>query len=273
MSLEDHVGDMLRKSRAGLRVSVGQVVPLSGLSEEEYLEFEETGQSPRLPNFARLGPFLALDPRRLSFVYAGWLPASVDLGRWREFRQISTTENGNTVHCYLIWDEATREAALFDTGWNPEPVFQVLADQKLELVHLFITHLHHDHVAGLTAIRARFPGAQVHTNARSAPAQQRNQHGECISVGGLRITNRETPGHAEEGATYVISGWPLEAPSVAVVGDTIFAGSIGGAPDHFALARQKIREQILSLPADTLLCPGHGPLTTVIQERNNNPFF
>jgi hydroxyacylglutathione hydrolase len=57
------------------------------------------------------------------------------------------------------------------------------------------------------------------------------------------------------------------------VGDAIFAGSMGGAPEHGALAKQKVRDQSLSLPADTLLCPGHGPLTTVAEEKASNPFF
>jgi glyoxylase-like metal-dependent hydrolase (beta-lactamase superfamily II) len=60
---------------------------------------------------------------------------------------------------------------------------------------------------------------------------------------------------------------------VALVGDAIFAGSMGGAPQHGALAKQAVREQILSLPEDTLLGPGHGPLTTVREEKAHNPFF
>ncbi len=68
---------------------------------------------------------------------------------WRELRQISTTEGGNTVHCYLIWDEVTRDAALFDTGWDAAPVFKLIEENQLQLKHLFITHTHADHVAGL----------------------------------------------------------------------------------------------------------------------------
>jgi len=60
---------------------------------------------------------------------------------------------------------------------------------------------------------------------------------------------------------------------VAVVGDAIFSGSMGGAKQFGTLAKQKVREQILTLPSETLICPGHGPLTTVGQEKANNPFF
>ena len=76
-----------------------------------------------------------------------------------------------------------------------------------------------------------------------------------------------------DGVTYVIGNWPSDAPFVAVVGDAIFAGSMGGAHDQLTLARTKVREQIFSLPADTLICPGHGPLTTVAEEKANNPWL
>ena len=78
---------------------------------------------------------------------------------------------------------------------------------------------------------------------------------------------------AEDGVTYIIGTWPDDAPNVAIVGDAIFAGSIGGARELADLAKRKILDQILSLPAATLICPGHGPLTTVEQEKQNNPFF
>ena len=66
---------------------------------------------------------------------------------------------------------------------------------------------------------------------------------------------------------------PEDAPHGAMVGDAVFAGSIGGARENLELARQKIREQIFSLPAETLICPGHGPLTTVEAEKAHNPWF
>jgi len=70
-----------------------------------------------------------------------------------------------------------------------------------------------------------------------------------------------------------IGNWPDDASSVAIVGDAIFAGSMGGAKQLADLAKQKIRDQIFSLPAETLICPGHGPVTTVGEEKANNPFF
>jgi glyoxylase-like metal-dependent hydrolase (beta-lactamase superfamily II) len=196
-----------------------------------------------------------------------------DLNAWRRLRVFTSASDGMTVNCYLVWDETSREAALFDTGFDAGAILDTLAEERLELRHIFITHSHYDHVHALGEIRAAQPDARLHTSSKNAPAKQRNQPGEIVSLGGLRITHRETPGHAADGVTYVISGWPDRAPDVAIVGDAIFAGSMGRGNDSWDLARQKVREQILTLPPETLLCPGHGPLTTVTEERTHNPFF
>jgi glyoxylase-like metal-dependent hydrolase (beta-lactamase superfamily II) len=186
---------------------------------------------------------------------------------------ITTTEDGMAVNCFLVWDEVTREAALFDTGWNPKPAVQIIEENQLILRHLFITHSHEDHVAGVGQIRALFPKVKMHTSSKHAPVDQRNRPNDFIHLGSLRITHRDTPGHAEDGTTYIIGTWPEDAPHVAIVGDAIFAGSMGKGNISWDLARQKVREQILTLPEDTLIGPGHGPLTTVSEEKQHNPFF
>jgi len=195
------------------------------------------------------------------------------LSAWRGLRVFTTEGDGMTVNCYLAWDEVTREAALFDTGFDAKPILDTIAAEQLQLRHIFITHTHADHVAALGAIREAFPKAKVHSSSKNAPVDQRNKTSEIIHLGGLRVTYRETPGHAADGVTYLIGNWQEDAPHVAIVGDAIFAGSMGRGNDSWELARQKVREQILTLPAKTLLCPGHGPLTTVAEEKANNPFF
>ena len=177
------------------------------------------------------------------------------------------------VHCYLVWDAATREAALFDTGWSADPILALLQENELTLKRLFITHTHHDHVAALTPIRKQFPDLALHSSSPNAPEGQRNQPGQVAELGSLQITSRETPGHADDGATYVIDNFPGFAPKVAMVGDAIFAGSMGGAPEHYQLAREKVQSEIMSLSAETILCPGHGPITTVAEQLTVNPFF
>jgi glyoxylase-like metal-dependent hydrolase (beta-lactamase superfamily II) len=273
MNLEDSVGDILRKARQSANVSIETAARAAVLEPAEFSALEDTGRAPRNPNYAAVAQLLGLSGPKLQRIAEGWLPSALDISLWRELRPITTTGSGMSVNCYLIWDEVTLEAALFDTGFDAQPIFQVLEENQLQLKHLFITHTHSDHVAALGPLREKHPKAKLHSSSRNAPPDQRNRPNDFIHLGSLRITNRDTPGHAEDGVTYVVGNWPDDAPNVAIVGDAIFAGSIGGARELADLAKQKIRDQIFSLPPATLLCPGHGPLTTVAQEKANNPFF
>jgi glyoxylase-like metal-dependent hydrolase (beta-lactamase superfamily II) len=273
MTLEDHLGDIIRKGRQAAGVEPQVAARAAGLAESEFAALEQTGRASLPPNFQALAVAIGLNAAKLQRIANGWLPALPDLSQWRELRRITTTANGLSVHCYLVWDEGSREAALFDTGWDAGPVFRLVDDNGLELRHLFLTHMHDDHVAAMAPIRARFPKIHLHSNSKSAPPQHRNRPNDFIHLGSLRVTNRDTPGHAEEGVTYIIGTWPEDAPHAAIVGDAIFAGSMGCGNQSWHLARQKVRQQILSLPPATLLCPGHGPMTTVAEESANNPFF
>lgn len=271
--LEDHLGDIVRKAREAANLTVEQVAAVSGLTTDAYGEFETSGlPSPKL-QLAAAAKILGLNPSKLATIAAGWMPKPVELSGWRELRMISTSSGGNTVNCYLVWDEISREAALFDTGWDAQSVLKEIAANGLNLRHLFLTHTHEDHIAAMAGLRAAFPKLLPHTNAKSAPPQHRNRANDFLHLGNLRITNRECPGHAEDGVIYIVGNWPEDAPHVAIPGDTLFAGSIATGFQSAELLKQKIREQILTLPSETLLCPGHGPLTTVAEEKANNPFF
>ena len=273
MTLEDHLGDIIRKARGMSGVSAAAAARAAGLTETELSSLEDAGTFSNRPNFAVLANTIGLNPSKLEGIANGWLPAAKDLNLWQHFRMFTSAGDGMTVNCYLVWDATTREAALFDTGFDGKVILDTLAAERLQLRHIFITHSHYDHIHALGDIRSAQPDASLHTSSKNAPTKQRNQPGEVVSLGGLRIAHRDTPGHAADGVTYVIAGWPNHAPEVAIVGDAIFAASMGRGNDSWDLARQKVREQILTLPPETLLCPGHGPLTSVVEERANNPFF
>ena len=272
MQLEDHVGDIIRKARQAANVSKDAVASAGGFSVVELEQLEDAGTASKTVDFQKIAALIGLNGEKLKRIAKGWLPGDIDTSVWREVRQITTAQR-LSVNCYLVWDEVTREAALFDTGWDAAPILKMVDENRLELKHLFITHTHEDHIAALTPLRERFPKMRLHSNAKSAPPEQRNRANDFIHLGNLRITNRETPGHAEDGVTYVIGNFPEDAPNVAIVGDCIFAGSIGRGFVSTDLLKQKIREQIFTLPDETLICPGHGPFTKVGLEKENNPFF
>ena len=273
MNLEDNLGDIIRKGRMAAGATPEAAARAAGLTEKELSDLEQSGQVVKKPNYAELGRVIGLNGSSLERIAGGWAPQEQDLSKWEQLRRFTTSGNDMTVNCYLIWDAVSREAALFDTGWNVDAVLATIEENKIQLKHFFITHTHEDHIAGMDVIREKFPLAKLHTNAKSAPPQHKNRANDFIHLGNLRITNRDTPGHAEDGVTYIVGNWPEDAPHVAIVGDAIFSASMGRGNQSWEVARQKVREQILSLPADTLICPGHGPFTTVGEEKKNNPFF
>lgn len=272
MPLEDHIGDICRKARLQTNTEMSDCAAIAGLSQDELSAWETDGVSGREINVEALAELVGLSPVKALAIAGGWKPGGVDMSRWRELRMI-TTKEGFEVNSFVVWDSVTRQAALFDTGWFADEIFRLADKEKLNVEHLFITHMHGDHVAALGDVRGRWPEIQLHTNNSGAPERNRVTHGQTVSVGGLKVAVRLTPGHADDGVTYVLEGWANTAPPVAVVGDAIFAGSMGKDFSTPELAQSKVREEILSLPADTLICPGHGPLTTVGEETANNPFF
>ncbi len=273
MQLEDHAGDILRKARLGAGDSTAAAAALAGVPAEAWERLEQSGNVRSTPGLRAVAAKWGVQADRLLAVADGWMPAAREFDTWRELRRVTTTRGSESVHAYIIWDEATRDAAVFDSGWEAGPILDLVRREQLQLKHLFLTHLHDDHTGGMAAMREAFPKLRLHTNSRTAPPEHRNRANDCVHVGSLRVMNRATPGHAEEGVVYIVGNWPEDAPPVAMVGDTIFAGSLATGFQSLDLLRQSVREQILVLPGETLLCPGHGPVTTVAEEQAHNPFF
>lgn len=273
MNLEDNLGDVIRKARKASNVAPETAAQAAGLSTEELAALESSGVPAGSINYPALAQALHLHPGKLEGLAQGWAPVPQDMHRWRGFRMITTEGNGMTVNCYLVWDETTREAALFDTGFSAGPIFKILDEEKLELKHLFITHTHEDHIAAMEPIRARHPGLLLHTDAKNAPPQHKNRREERIQVGRLSITNRETCGHADDHVMYIVENFPGGVPRLGVIGDTIFSGSLATGFISWDQLKERVRSQIFTLPDDTLLGAGHGPLTTVAEEKAHNPFF
>jgi glyoxylase-like metal-dependent hydrolase (beta-lactamase superfamily II) len=141
---------------------------------------------------------------------------------------------------------------------------------KLNVQLILLTHAHADHVADLPRLREE-TGADVFTPAReSVPGAEPIDEGKRFRLGNLQIDTRLTWGHSPGGMTYVVTG--LARP-IAVVGDSLFAGSMGGGNVSYHDALRNNLEKILTLPDETIICPGHGPITSVGEEKQHNPFF
>lgn len=272
MQLEDHIGDICRKSRLQTGMDLKDAACASGLSEEDMERWENDGNIDAQVDLESLATLLGLDPKKSKTVAGGWVPQAVNLEQWIKLSLITTAERFE-VNSYLIWDKDSADAALFDTGWFADDIFLIAETEQFNVRYLFITHMHGDHVAAMGDIRKRWPQIQVYSNNDGAPAKNRIRIDQSINLGRLSVSSRLTPGHADDGVTYLVEGWGRGVPSVAIVGDAIFAGSMGKDFSTPEIAQRKVREEILTLPGDTLICPGHGPLTTVSEELDHNPFF
>ena len=196
-----------------------------------------------------------------------WQPKKFQLDGLAQF---STSFNGMLVNAYLAWDPKTKEAVAFDTGADCAEMLQSTKKKKLSVKLILLTHAHSDHVADLKRLRQE-TGAPVFISARELmPSAEAIEEGKHFQVGGLDIESRLTWGHSPGGMTYVVSG--LER-AVAIVGDSLFAGSMGGGNVSYHEAVKNNLEKILTLSDETILCPGHGPMTTVAEEKEHNPFF
>jgi len=175
-----------------------------------------------------------------------------------------------TVNAYVVWDPVSREAAFFDTGADGDPLLEVAGRENLKVTQILLTHTHGDHILDLDRLKEKTGARAFVGDKEPLDGAESFAAGRTFSIGGLRVETRLTWGHSPGGITYFISG--LSVP-VAIVGDSMFAGSMGGGAVSYAEALRNNREQILTLPDETVLCPGHGPLTTVAEQKRVNPFF
>ncbi|MEM1294297.1 MAG: MBL fold metallo-hydrolase, partial [Verrucomicrobiota bacterium] len=217
----------------------------------------------------KLAPALNLDTNALlRSAMKTWYPRPVSLEGLELFN--SRYHSGMTVNSFVVWDPETRNAAIFDTGTDAFPLLDFVNAKSLKVMGLFLTHTHPDHIAEVDTIAGRL-SISVHANAREPwESGIAFEEGESFQIGRLSMKTATTWGHSDGGTTYFIEG--LKRP-VAVVGDAMFAGSMGGGIISYQDALQTNRDNILSLPDETVICPGHGPFTSVREEKRNNPFF
>lgn len=198
------------------------------------------------------------------------------------------------TNCYVVSEGGAAEGApcwVIDASFEPRPIIDHLRRKKWRPELLILTHAHVDHIAGVAEVKQAFPDISIciHPAERewlgdpvsnlsalsgspviSPEAELFLSDGDTLKLGGSAWRVLHTPGHSPGGITLVDSD-----DRCALVGDTLFAGSVGRTDfpgcDHGALMRS-ISERLYVLPDQTRVYPGHGPETTIGRERRNNPF-
>jgi hydroxyacylglutathione hydrolase len=193
---------------------------------------------------------------------------------------------------YIVWLEGRSDALVIDPGLEPDLLLDFLRDQGLTVAAILNTHGHADHIGGNGALKQAFPNAPLVAGIHEAellgnadlnlsgpfgfpivspPADRLVREEELLEYAGIPLEVFEIPGHSPGHVVFVYRG----SPCLVFGGDVLFRGSIGrtdfpgGSFDRLA---EGIRGKLFTLPADTVVYPGHGPTTKVGHERQTNPF-
>lgn len=268
--LEDFASDIVGKAQRGLGLSDTELANKIGIEISE-LEAVKQVKGVAFAEVEKLAKALELGPKSLVAIAEGKYTPTVTMPK-TGFFQANTTYGDMTVNSYLVWDNESGLAAAFDTGADCTPLLEEIKKHNLTLQDIYLTHTHVDHVIELDRLIEKAGGSiGVHVNeAEKLDKAATFKPGVTFSLGRLHIETRDTSGHSAGGTTFLIHG--LDRP-LAIVGDALFAGSAGGIKSDYRTALKLIRDNILSAQDGTIIAPGHGPLTTVIQEKMSNPFF
>ena len=194
------------------------------------------------------------------------------------------------TNCYIVGCEKTKQAAIIDPGDEAGRILDAVREAGLTVTHVLLTHAHFDHIGAADEV-VKASGAPLALHAGDLPLLQSGggalifdiqpppipaavnslAAGQAIGVGELTLRVLHTPGHTPGHVTFYV-------PDEGAIfdGDVLFAGGIGRADlpgsDFEALLRS-IGEQLMTLPDDTVVYPGHGPATTIGRERQSNPWL
>ncbi len=195
--------------------------------------------------------------------------------------------------CYIVRLRDSEQCVVIDPGLDPERIVEQLESEQLEPVAILNTHGHCDHIGGNRLLKDRFPAAKLIIGRRDAhmladaaangsrmfgqsvvspAAEQELAGGEQLELAGMPIRVLSVPGHSAGHVAYLIEN----TVPLLFAGDVLFAGSIGRTDlpgGNYKQLVDSIRSQLLTLPDKTIVFPGHGPITTIGQERASNPWL
>jgi glyoxylase-like metal-dependent hydrolase (beta-lactamase superfamily II) len=272
MALEDDFNDVLTKAMRGTGTSVAALARATGLPLETVGAWAKGRATPADDEARAIARVLRLDPEKLADAAARrWHPDDIRLADVRHHPHDPHPSNG-----YVFFLDGGKRAALIDPAGIPQNLLRVLRDGQYHLEYILVTHKHADHCDATADVAMNFPnakvvmhGADIHAIGSLANKAVRLKDGEELPFGDVTIRMLHTPGHTDGSSCFLFK-------STIFSGDTLFAGSVGGAygdTSTYADILNSVRSKIFTLPDDTVVMPGHGPPTKVDWEKLHNPFF
>lgn len=264
--LEDNFNDIIGKAMRGLGFTADSLAAAAGIGADAIRSLVD-GQW-NAGDARAIAPHLGLGP--VALVESGDSPATPPEISIEGLEQYNTPFDDMMVNSYLLWKPGADAAVAFDTGADCQGMLDTLKKNNLRLGAILLTHTHGDHIYDLDRLKSKTGAPAYVGNREPFDGAESFEPGRTFQIGGLDIETRLTWGHSMGGITYLVRG--LSSP-VAIDGDAVFAGSMGGGGVSYADALHTNIEEILTLPEDTVICSGHGPMTTVAHEKQHNPFF
>lgn len=271
--LEDELGDVLEKAMRCAGMNEGVLAARSDVPIEKIRDAFDYRYDFSAEETRRLAIELRLNEVGIAALASGRYPLPEIGGLPFCLYPLRTPHGIGVANAYIVAECGSRHGILFDTGGDASVLRRVWPVGIKHIDAVFITHAETEHLAGLTDVQRLFGPAPVFGPVgASVPHAVALVEGARMNLGPFTVETLATPGHAEAHNCYVVRS--TNAPTgraVLISGDILFAGSIGGA--FFCNERlQRHVKRMLQLPEDTAIAPGHGPLTTIKNERTFNPF-
>jgi hydroxyacylglutathione hydrolase len=272
--LEDELGDVLEKALRHADLSQAEVARLAGIDLGRLRDAIDYRYDFSREELARLASVLGLREEGLSSLASGHYPLPEISGLPFCLYPLRMTHGIGVANAYIVAHCCSPRGILFDTGHDSEALRRAWPPAIRALDAIFVTHGETEHTGGLAGLQADFGRVPVFAPAGAGlPGATALSEGTSLRFGALEVSVRDTPGHAEAHHCYVVrsqearSGVPL-----LVSGDLLFAGSVGGAYYCHRRLNAHLQRLLEELPPETIVAPGHGPLTTLANERAHNPF-
>jgi len=273
-ALEDELGDVLEKAARNIPLTVENLAAATGIEVSRLKDALDYRPDLTPAELGRIASALNLNEVGLTALAQGLYPLPDPVGLPFSLHPLRMPYGVGVANAYLI-STGGDSAVLFDTGASHAELHRAWPQQIQRLDAVFVTHFEAEHIGGLEVVLRESELGWFHGPPNGRWPQCRGLgEGETVHCAGLAITAYNTPGHADAHNCYLVRSLAAPAaPAVLISGDLIFAGSLGGG--YFCCQRQlKHSRRIMALLADdTVLAPGHGPLTTAANERRYNPFL
>jgi glyoxylase-like metal-dependent hydrolase (beta-lactamase superfamily II) len=271
--LEDELGDVLEKAMTCAGLTVEALSEKSGVPAGAICDAIDYRPELGPDDCARLASVLGLNEVGLCALASGKYPLPEPMGLPFQVWPLRMAHGIGVVNAYVVGEEDGR-GLLFDTGPGPVALESVWPPSVCGIDGIFVTHIEAEHAGGLRYAAERFgvSNAFIPAGAEAPPAKPMGE-GETFTSGRIEVTAFRTPGHcAMHNCYHVRSAAVPSARTLLISGDLIFAGSAGGPYYCHRQLRAHLRRVLAAVPADTLVAPGHGPMTTAGNELRFNPF-